>query len=48
MEQKPGFYDGSAHSEQHANESADTESFQMTDEMRKSIGKNPYAMETIA
>ncbi|CRK80672.1 hypothetical protein [Neobacillus massiliamazoniensis] len=44
-EQKPVHYDGSSQLGQAINESVVTEPFQMTDEMRINIGRNPYSME---
>ncbi|MDN3014945.1 hypothetical protein PH210_01845 [Paenibacillus sp. BSR1-1] len=46
MEQKPVHYDGSSLTSQAANESVVNEPFLMTDEMRKSIGRNPYSLDT--
>lgn len=46
MEQKPVHYDGSSHANQAANESVVNEPFLMTDEMRQSIGRNPYSLDT--
>lgn len=45
MEQKPIHYDGSFQLNQLANESVLNESFQMTDEMRINIGRNPYSLD---
>lgn len=42
MEQKPTYFDGSGESNWGV-ENESTEAFQMTDEMRKNIGKNPYS-----
>lgn len=42
MEQKPIYFDGSVQGNW-GSENESTESFQMTDEMRKNIGKNPYS-----
>jgi hypothetical protein len=47
MDQKPGHYDGSVQASALNNESAIQDSFTMTDEMRKSIGRNPYSLDTI-
>jgi len=46
MEQKPFHYDGSFHGEQQASGAAVPEAFEVTEEMRSSIGKNPYSLET--
>ncbi|MGG3466478.1 hypothetical protein ABES02_02885 [Neobacillus pocheonensis] len=46
MEQKPVHYDGSLQASQAADESVVNEPFLMTDEMRQSIGRNPYSLET--
>lgn len=45
MEQKPLHYDGSFHFGQ-AEVAEGNEEFVMTDEMRLSIGRNPYSFET--
>lgn len=43
MEQKPNHYDGSVQPEYSSNNKPNSkESFQITDEMRPSIGGNPY------
>jgi hypothetical protein len=44
-EQKPVHYDGSSQLGQATNESVVNEQFQMTDEMRINIGRNPYSLE---
>jgi hypothetical protein len=46
MEQKPIHYDGSFQLGQAVNESVLNEPFQMTDEMRVNIGRNPYSLDT--
>ncbi|WP_173719808.1 hypothetical protein [Bacillus massilinigeriensis] len=48
MEGKPFYYDGSIQLDNQSNEysSIIKESFQLTDEMRKSIGRNPYSIES--
>jgi hypothetical protein len=46
MDQKPYHYDGSIQIEAQNNEEMAQESFVMTDEMRKSIGRNPYSLDT--
>ncbi|MCM3726138.1 hypothetical protein M3226_10625 [Neobacillus cucumis] len=46
MEQKPLHYDGSLPLGQAATEAFVNEPFQMTDEMRLNIGRNPYSLET--
>lgn len=46
MEQKPVHYDGSSLLGQATNESLVNETFQMTDEMRSNIGRNPYSLDT--
>ena len=46
MEQNPVHYDGSLQLGQATNESVITEPFQMTDEMRINIGRNPYSLDT--
>ena len=46
MEQKPVHYDGSFQLGQATNEAVVTEPFQMTDEMRINIGRNPYSLDT--
>lgn len=46
MDQKPFHYDGSVQHEAENNEVVLQESFVMTDEMRKNIGRNPYSLET--
>jgi hypothetical protein len=46
MEQKPFHYDGSIQNEAQLNETIEQELFVMTDEMRKSIGRNPYSLDT--
>ncbi|AIE61145.1 hypothetical protein [Bacillus methanolicus] len=44
MEQKPIHYDGSVQLEQTASiESTENDLFEITDEMRKNIGRNPYS-----
>jgi hypothetical protein len=45
MEQKPVHYDGSIQLDQVTNEAAVNEAFQMTDEMRVNIGRNPYSLD---
>ncbi|WP_199478449.1 hypothetical protein [Peribacillus saganii] len=48
MEGKPIHYDGSAQNYQAStSETTGKEPFVLTDEMRKSIGGNPYVMENI-
>jgi len=44
MEQKPFYYDGSFHSE-HLEEAEASETFELTEEMRNNIGKNPYSLD---
>lgn len=46
MEQKPLHFDGSFQLEASAGESVVNEPFQMTDEMRINIGRNPYSLES--
>jgi hypothetical protein len=46
MDQKPGHYDGSVQVNAQNNEPVIQESFIMTDEMRKNIGRNPYSLDT--
>jgi hypothetical protein len=46
MEQKPMHYDGSVQANAQNNEPILQESFVITDEMRKSIGRNPYSLDT--
>jgi hypothetical protein len=46
MEQKPIHYDGSFQSGENAAESMVNEPFQLTDEMRINIGRNPFSPET--
>jgi hypothetical protein len=46
MDQKPGHYDGSVQTSAQINETAIQDSFTMTDEMRKNIGRNPYSLYT--
>jgi hypothetical protein len=46
MDQKPVHYDGSVQINAQSNENAIQESFTMTDEMRKNIGRNPYSLDT--
>ena len=45
MEQKPVHYDGSSQLGQATNEALVNEPFQMTDEMRINIGRNPYSLD---
>jgi len=45
MEQKPVHYDGSSQLSQAA-EALVNEHFQMTDEMRLNIGRNPFSFDT--
>ncbi|AGT33808.1 hypothetical protein M493_18010 [Geobacillus genomosp. 3] len=46
MEGKPIYYDGSGHQPGDANENAVTnEPFTLTDEIRKQISGNPFAVE---
>ncbi len=45
MEQMPIHYDGSSQAASTAGESVVNEPFLMTDEMRKSIGRNPYSLD---
>jgi hypothetical protein len=45
MDQKPGHFDGSVQINAQTNEPAIQESFTMTDEMRKDIGRNPYSLD---
>jgi hypothetical protein len=42
MEQKPIYFDGSVQSNGGV-QNEPTEAFQITDEVRKNIGKNPYS-----
>lgn len=46
MEQKPLHFDGSSPLGQAATEALVNETFQMTDEMRLNIGRNPYSLDT--
>jgi len=46
MEQKPVHYDGSSQLGQAAKEAVVDEPFQMTDDMRGNIGRNPYSLDT--
>lgn len=46
MEQKPLHYDGSLQLDSSLTESGVNEPFQMTDEMRVNIGRNPYSVDT--
>ncbi|WP_155925630.1 hypothetical protein [Bacillus sp. UNC438CL73TsuS30] len=46
MEQKPLHYDGSLQLDSSLSESVVNEPFQMTDEMRVNIGRNPYSVDT--
>ena len=46
LEQKPVHYDGSSHLGQATNEALVNEPFQLTDEMRINIGRNPYSFDT--
>lgn len=48
MEQKPVYFDGSGHIGKEDNNSGGLkeEAFQMTDEMRANIGRNPYSLDT--
>ncbi|WP_442598000.1 hypothetical protein [Neobacillus sp. D3-1R] len=46
MELKPFHYDGSVQNTSENNEAVLQDSFVMTDEMRKSIGRNPYSLDT--
>lgn len=47
MEQKPLYYDGSDHIIQKGNsDSSPQKPFEMTDEMRANIGRNPYSLDT--
>ncbi|WP_191561532.1 hypothetical protein [Metabacillus idriensis] len=45
MEQKPLHYDGSVQAE-HESQQPASEPFQITDEMRKNLGSNPYFIES--
>jgi hypothetical protein len=47
MDQKPFHYDGSGVQLEHtaSNESTENEPFEITDEMRKNIGRNPYSLD---
>ncbi|WP_282034602.1 hypothetical protein [Metabacillus indicus] len=45
MEQKPMHYDGSIQAENENASAAAAEDLQITDEMRKNIGFNPYFIE---
>lgn len=45
MSQTPIHYDGSVQSNGQGNETIQ-ESFVMTEEMRKNIGRNPYSLDT--
>ncbi|WP_274857059.1 hypothetical protein [Bacillus methanolicus] len=46
MEQKPMYYDGSVQLENTvSDESAGNDYFEITDEMRKIIGRNPYSFD---
>jgi hypothetical protein len=46
MDQKPVHYDGSVQGSALNNEPTLQESFVMTDEMRKNIGRNPYSLDS--
>ncbi|MDR4946200.1 hypothetical protein [Neobacillus cucumis] len=46
MEQKPIHYDGSLQLNQTLTDLNANESFQITDEMRTNIGRNPYYLDT--
>ncbi|HYK75177.1 MAG TPA: hypothetical protein VEV44_18935 [Pseudoneobacillus sp.] len=46
MDLKPFHYDGSVQDQAENNEAVLQESFVMTDEMRKNIGRNPYSLDT--
>ena len=46
VEQKPLHYDGSLHLNSLGSESVVNEPFQMTDEMRVNIGRNPYSLDS--
>lgn len=46
MNEKPTYYDGSVQlNDQPNGDAAINEPFQLTDEMRMSIGKNPFVVE---
>ncbi len=45
MEQKPVHFDGSSQLGQATNEALVNEPFQLTDEMRINIGRNPYSLD---
>jgi hypothetical protein len=46
MEQKPIHYDGSSQLGQATNEALGNDPFQLTDEWRINIGRNPYSLDT--
>jgi hypothetical protein len=46
MEQKPLHYDGSFQLDVSSNESVVNAPFQMTEEMRINIGRNPYSLDS--
>jgi hypothetical protein len=46
MEQKPIHYDGSSQLGQATNEALGNDPFQLTDEWRSNIGRNPYSLDT--
>jgi hypothetical protein len=48
MEQKPVYFDGSGHigKEDNSNSGLKEEVFQITDEMRANIGRNPYSLDS--
>jgi hypothetical protein len=46
MEEKPLHYDGSYHLGELTSESVVNEPFEMTDEMRVNIGRNPYSLDS--
>ncbi|MCM3617080.1 hypothetical protein M3936_05705 [Sutcliffiella horikoshii] len=45
MEGKPNHYDGSVHADLKGIVGVENESFVLTDEMRKSIGGNPFNLD---
>ncbi|MEH7414240.1 hypothetical protein V7266_02985 [Neobacillus drentensis] len=46
MEQKPVHYDGSSQLGLAASEEIVNEPFQMTDELRLNIGRNPFSLDS--
>lgn len=46
MEQKTGHYDGSSQLGRATDEAFVNEPFQLTEQMRINIGRNPYSLDT--